>query len=79
MKIKNIKLVTCKGCQKPIFFVLYKGKYQPLDATLRLTYIPKNCTRDTTGEIINVEEWELVQGYESHYATCSAADKFRRK
>jgi len=78
MKIQNIRLVTCKGCKKPIFFVLYKGRYQPLDSTPRLVYIPKVCTRDSAGEIIHVEEWELVTGYESHYATCPAVDKFRR-
>lgn len=82
------KLTYCKACGDPIYFVRsYGGNYMPVDAEIRL--YRKNAfgadqiiTRE--GDVIRCDLDVLPAeadgaGYISHFATCPAAAKMRRR
>ena len=56
--------VKCKGCGKEIIFISTKNGKQ----------IPCNPERLT----IVTEAGGIAQGYTSHFATCPAAEQFRK-
>lgn len=63
---------TCKKCRAEIRFIRTpKGKATPIDAKPKLVWVdlgPEDEPR-----------WKMVQGHESHFATCPAADSFRKE
>lgn len=83
-----MKTSTCRGCGAPIVFIRTQaGKSMPCDAE-PVTYWqePGGPHKIVTpnGEVRSARlEGDLQQatgiGYVSHFATCPAADKFRRK
>lgn len=79
MKIKNIKVVSCRGCCDQIFFVKINGKFHPLNFNPKLVFVPKEFIKNDQNEIIEVKQWEIAAGYESHFATCKFAHRFRKK
>ena len=82
------RTTTCRGCGKPIAFIKTKnGKSIPVDPE-PLTFIPeldydKFVLMDGTVQRGQAAEEtvkaETQTGYRSHWATCPAADDFRRK
>lgn len=62
------KLVTCRGCGAPIFFLKTPhGKNHPVDANPVKVWIQDAQTG----------AWTLQAGFVSHFATCPQADAFR--
>lgn len=82
------RTTTCRGCGKPIAFIKTKnGKSIPVDPE-PITFIPeldydKFVLPDGTVQRGQAAEEtvkeEVLTGYRSHFATCPAADDFRRK
>lgn len=83
----------CRGCGKEIRFIkTVKGKTMPVNPEkvwVRIAkggkpYMKKDGTF-VTGEIVgdaydmNNPDSELIEAYESHFATCTKADTFRKK
>jgi hypothetical protein len=63
----NMKTVNCRSCGAKIAFIRTpRGKSHPVDATPRKVWIQVG------------DEWRLVSGYESHFATCPRADEHRK-
>lgn len=83
-----MKTCTCRGCGAPIVFIRTPGgKAMPCDAE-PVTYwqdalgLYKIVTPN--GEVVSAKLEGDAQkatgiGYMSHFATCPAADKFRRR
>jgi hypothetical protein len=74
----------CKGCHAEMKWIEYKGKKIPVDAKPRKVYVFINGAIND-GEGIKGEDgkmrkgtWSLVDGYESHHATCPEAERFRK-
>ena len=89
------RTTTCRGCGKPIAFIkTISGKSIPVDPET-IMYVPemdydKFVTLDgnvergkATKDISQMEKdnYEFIKhvGYRSHFATCPAADSFRKK
>lgn len=85
------KTTLCRGCGKPIAFIKTEaGKTMPVDPE-PIYFLPEDdyhkfVMMDGTvkrGRAIEEDETGLkkkaVIGYRSHFATCPAADDFRRK
>lgn len=84
------RTTTCRGCGKPIAFIkTINGKSIPVDPE-RIAFIPETAydkfvTED--GEVKSGGELNrknqgyrpIEYGYRSHFATCPAADSFRKK
>jgi hypothetical protein len=62
---KNHSQVECKGCGFPIVWITSKaGKHIPCD--------PEKVS-------VVTEDGDIIVGRVSHWATCPAADTFRKK
>lgn len=82
------RTTTCRGCGKPIAFIkTINGKSMPVDPE-PINFIPemdydKFVLMDGTVQRGQAAEetvkTETKIGYRSHWATCPAADDFRRK
>ena len=84
------RTTTCRGCGKPIAFIKTKnGKSIPVDPE-RICFVPETeYDKFVTDEGEVKHGGELSRknqgirpyeyGYRSHWATCPAADDFRRK
>ena len=78
----------CRGCGKEIAFIkTEKGKTMPVDPDPH-TFVPEdglNTYVMENGEICRGRELDYGDmhgtriGYISHFATCPAADKFRKR
>lgn len=85
------RTTTCRGCGKLIAFIKTKnGKSIPVDPE-PIRFLPEDdynkfVTMDGTvkrgkeyeGDELDAERY-MMEGYRSHFATCPAADDFRRK
>lgn len=79
---------TCKSCGRPILWIKTRaGKSMPCDAK-QINYIikPGGGTKLVTpaGDVISCEQAEDPAeaqgwGYAPHWASCPAADQFRRR
>lgn len=82
-----MRISVCKGCGAPIVWIKTEsGKSMPCDAE-QIVYWQKAGGREKVvtpnGEVISCEltgnpDRATGAGYRSHFATCPAADKFRR-
>lgn len=85
------RITTCRGCGKPIAFIkTINGKSIPVDPE-PIRFLPEDnyekfVMDDGTvqrGVVVEGDELDaqrfLMKGYRSHFATCPAADDFRRK
>lgn len=89
------RTTTCRGCGKPIAFIkTINGKSIPVDPE-PIMYVPEmdydkfvtlagiveqgKATKDISQ--MEKDNYEFIKhvGYRSHFATCPAADDFRRK
>lgn len=68
----KVGIVKCRTCKADIFFISYKGKKHPVNAK------PKKVFVADEDEFGNVNFWELVNGYESHFSSCLQADSWRK-
>lgn len=75
----------CKGCGKPIVWILTKGgKAMPCDPE-GIGFQPDKKGADIfiteDGSVIKGDRQDaaMMRGYISHFATCEAASYFRRK
>ncbi len=58
----------CKGCRAEILWIeTATGKLMPIDVKPKKVF-----RRNERGH------WVLIEGYESHFATCPKADQFRK-
>lgn len=80
----NQKVVECRSCKASIFFIRTpKGKAHPVDAKSVRIWTPANRGGRDAGfnpsdpRDVTPEEWIQVEGYQSHFATCPDADRFR--
>lgn len=80
------RLTTCRGCGKPIMFIkTVAGKSIPVDPE-PICFMPeegfdKFVLMDGTvqrGRALEEADKTAI-GYRSHFATCPAADQFRKK
>lgn len=63
------RVVRCDGCGAEIRFVaMASGKQHPVDAKARVVV-------QVTGD----ERGQVVRQYDSHFASCTQADMFRRE
>lgn len=69
-----MKIVKCRSCKANIFYIKYKGKAHPINAMPRKVFVPVG-----ENKFGSVSSWELMYGYESHFATCPDAAKWRKK
>ena len=61
-------MAKCKACKAEIKFISTpSGRLTPIDTKMKMIW----CYIDN--------KWQTCNGYESHFATCPEADKFRRK
>lgn len=74
----------CKGCGKPIVWILTKrGKAMPCDPE-RIGFSPEKSGKETfiteDGQVVKGDRQDTaaIQGYISHFATCRVAESFRR-
>jgi hypothetical protein len=60
-------VLTCRSasCQQEIFYIDYNGRKHPANAKPKKVFVGIN------------NEWQLLTGYESHFATCKDADRWR--
>ena len=84
------RLTKCKGCGKEIGFIkTINGKSIPVDPQ-RIAFVPETAYDKFVtdeGEVLTGGEMSrknqgfrpVEYGYRSHFATCPAADTFRRK
>ena len=89
------RLTTCRGCGKPIMFIkTVAGKSIPVDP-IPIYFIPEDekhsfvmidgtvkrgsPVEDIVYKTENGETSLTEIGYRSHWSTCQAADKFRKK
>lgn len=64
------KKALCKGCGAEIFWVRTRaGKSIPLNTKRKTIMTPNSWTVDEQNHT-TVDDWILVSGYESHFATC---------
>jgi len=64
---------TCKGCGQSIIWIkTIAGKNHPVNA------MPKKLWIDGDDIGLPGGGWSVEKCYESHFATCPAADKFRK-
>ncbi|MEA3346945.1 MAG: hypothetical protein U9Q21_02510 [Candidatus Auribacterota bacterium] len=64
---------TCRSCGAPVIWATdIKGKKQILDANPKRVYIISTILRDDENVV------ELRNGFESHFATCPDAGKWRK-
>lgn len=85
------RTTTCRGCGKQIAFIrTINGKSIPVDPD-PVTFIPEDNYnkfvmmdgtvkrgREYDGDELDAQIY-LTEGYRSHFATCPAAEDFRRK
>lgn len=74
----------CKGCGKPIVWILTKrGKAMPCDPE-KITFQPEKSGKETfiteDGSVVKGDRQVAAaeQGYISHFATCKMVESFRR-
>jgi len=87
------RTTTCRGCGKPIAFIKTKnGKSIPVDPE-PVKFIPSNDydkfvqadgtvqtgMRARSEDFNEASQGILEEGYVSHWATCPAAEDFRKK
>lgn len=85
---QNTKAGTCRGCGAPIVWVpTLRGKSMPCDAEQVLYRARKGANGKIVtpnGEVLSADidvapEEATGIGYVSHFATCPAANEFRRR
>ncbi len=79
----EIKLSKCKCCKADVFWIQSKGKNQIVDAKPKMGYvfIEGSHVEGQSGSLTLDQggSWVFKKLYESHFATCPCADKFRKK
>lgn len=66
-----MQMGKCKTCQANIAWIVGKGKPQIVNAKPKIVWV---ANEDEFG---NLNFWELVRGYESHFSTCPNATQHR--
>lgn len=65
----------CRGCDAPIYWIKTQaGKSHPLNPTPEKRWV--EYWPDGNPDL---KTWQLIDTYTSHFATCPAADQFRKK
>jgi hypothetical protein len=66
-----MEIRACRSCDAPIVFITIhgSGKKHPVNASSRKLFV-RVAGKD--------DEYELRDCYESHFATCHDADRFRK-
>ena len=70
----NKKVVKCRSCKADIIFIKHGKKFHPVNVNPKKLFVFIKEYYD----LMESGAWQLVDAYESHFATCPDAAKWRK-